>query len=349
MQKQRSRLLVAGFGILALLASAFAASLALAAAPEELVVTLYGGTLERGWRVNVIQPFEKQYNAEIRVVTGLSGDNLAKLRAQKDNPQIDVFMMDTAMAVVAAREGLLETLDAARIPNLRNLYDFAMDSTQQHVSIYTISVFLAYNTQYVKEKPTSWSDLWKPEYKGKILLPAMSQSSGVLFTAVLGHTFGKGWSDTEAAFARLKSLRPNVLTFTTSHDQTAQLLNQGEGWMQPWLNDRIASQVKAGAPIGLAIPKEGSIFANGAMAIAKGTKRKALAEKYINFVLSEAAQAANAATIFLGPTNKNVRVSPEVAQFVPYGDMMKRLFVVDWDEYRKLHDQWVDRWNREIK
>lgn len=317
--------------------------------PEELVTTVFGGTLEKAWRTNVIQPFEKQHNVRVRVVTGLSVENLAKLRAQKDNPQIDVFMFDTPIALIGAKEGLLETLDPERIPNLRDLHDFAMDSTRQHVAVYTVSVFLGYNTQYVKEKPTSWADLWKPEYKGKVLVPYISQITGAYFIAILGHAFGKGVFDADTAFARLKSLRPNILTFPTSHDQTAQLMNQGEGWMQPWSNDRIATQVKAGAPIGMAIPKEGSVFATGAMGIAKGTKRKALAEKYVNFTIGEAAQAANAESIFLAPVNKKVQLTSEAAQFVPYGDVLKRLFVIDWDEFTKHRDQWVDRWNREIK
>lgn len=336
-------------GATALLAAMLMPAFSSAGEPEELVTTVFGGTLEKAWRTNVIEPFEKQNNVRVRVVTGLSVENLAKLRAQKDNPQIDVFMFDTPIALVGAKEGLLETLDAARIPNLKNVYDFAMDTTRQHVAVYAVSVFLGYNTQHVKEKPTSWGDLWKPEYKGRILIPNISQITGAYFIAILGHAFGKGWSDADTAFARLKALRPSVLTFTTSHDQTAQLLNQGEGWMQPWSNDRIATQVKANAPIGMAIPKEGSVFASGAMGIAKGTKRKALAEKYVNFALGEAAQAANAATIFLAPVNKNVKLTAEVAQFVPYGEVMNRLFQIDWNEFTKQRDQWVDRWNREMK
>jgi putative spermidine/putrescine transport system substrate-binding protein len=320
-----------------------------AAQPEELVVTVFGGTLEKAWRANVIEPFEKQFNAKVRVVSGLSVENLAKLRAQKDNPEIDVFMFDTPIALIGAKEGLLETLDATRIPNLNNVYDFAMDKTRQHVAVYAVSVFLGYNTQFVKQKPTAWADMWKPEYKGKILIPNISQITGAYFIGILGHAFGKGWDDQDAAFAKLKALRPNVLTFTTSHDQTAQLLNQGEGWMQPWSNDRIATQVKAGAPIGMAIPSEGSVFASGAMGIAKGTKHKTLAEQYVNFALSEGPQAADARDIFLAPVNKNVKLTPDVAQFVPYGEVMKHLFTIDWDAFTKQRDLWVDRWNREIK
>jgi putative spermidine/putrescine transport system substrate-binding protein len=119
--------------------------------------------------------------------------------------------------------------------------------------------------------------------------------------------------------------------------------------MQPWSNDRLATQIKLGAPLGRAIPKEGSVFGTGDIAIAKGTKHKALAEKYVNFALGEAAQAANAASVFLAPVNMNVQLTPEVARFVPYGDVMKKLFILDWDEFAKARDQWVDRWNREIK
>jgi len=320
-----------------------------AAEPEELVTTLYGGTLEKGWRVNIIQPFEKQFNARVRVVTGLSGENFAKLRAQKDNPTIDIFMLNTDLALAGAREGLLQALDSTRIPNLGNLYEFALDKTRQHVAIYTLTMLLAYNTRLVKEKPTSWADMWKPEYKGKVLLPNISQITGPLFISVLANSFGKGWNDTETAFARIKSLRPSILTFTTSHDQTAQLLTQGEAWMQPWYNDRIGTQIKSGAPLGAVLPKEGSIFASGSLAIAKGTKHQALAEKYVNFVLSETAQTANATTIYLAPTNKRARIPAEVAPFVPHGEMMKHLFQVDWGEFNKLRDTWVDRWNREIK
>lgn len=174
--------------------------------PEELLVTVFGGTLEKAWRANVIEPFEKEYNARVRVVSGLSVENLAKLRAQKDNPEIDVFMFDAPIALIGAREGLLETLDPERIPNLRNLYDFARGKTGTHVGVYGGSIFLAYNTQHVNEEPTSWADLWKPEYKGKILVPNISQITGAYMISIFGHAFGKGPYDADTAFAKLKSL-----------------------------------------------------------------------------------------------------------------------------------------------
>src|SRR5262249_26178794 len=90
-------------------------------APEELVVVNYGGTFAKYWNEYIIEPFSKQFNAKVTQVTSLTMDTVAKLRAQKDNPQIDVVMMADAGSVIAANEGLLEPLDESKIPNMKEL------------------------------------------------------------------------------------------------------------------------------------------------------------------------------------------------------------------------------------
>ena len=84
----------------------------------DFVVAVFGGTFEKAWPANIIQAFERENDVRVRVVTGLSGEKPEKLRAQKDNPQMDVVTFDAPFALVAARGELLETLDAQRIPNL---------------------------------------------------------------------------------------------------------------------------------------------------------------------------------------------------------------------------------------
>jgi len=319
------------------------------AQPQELVVTVFGGTFEKAWRSNVIQPFEREHNVQVRVVSGLSAENFAKLRAQKDNPQIDVVTFDAPFALVAAREGLLEPLDPQRIPNLGQLHDLALPKDRLYVAFFTASQVLAYNTERVKATPASWTDLWKPEYKGKIALPEASSISGAYFIAMMGKVFGKGLFDVDLAFVRLKELRPSILTLWTSHDQLAQLLVQGEAWMSPWASDRAAFQVKNGAPIASVVPKEGALFGMGAMGIAKGSRHRALAEHYVNQALAPAPQRLNAETMFIGPTNRTVQLGDDVAKLVPYGENLKRLIAPDWDEFGKQRERWVERWNREIK
>lgn len=317
---------------------------------NDVTVILPGGTLARAFRKNVVEPFEKKYQARVNVVTGLTMENLAKLRAQKGNPQIDVVIFDPPGAIPAAKEGLLETLDPERIPNMKLLHPWAVQKDRYYVTWLTANQVLAYNTKFVKEPPRSWGDLWKPEYKGKVVLPDISTSHGVYFVSIVSKMqTGNDLYNTDAAFEKLKALRPNVLTFYTSHDQVAQLLNSGEAWLVPWAGDRALTQVAAKAPVAAAVPKEGAIFWTSEMGIPKGAKSKALAEKYIDMAMSAEVQTIHAQEVSLGPSNRTVKLEGELAQNLPYGERLKELIAPDWDKLDQLRSVWTDRWNREMR
>ena len=317
---------------------------------NELVVILPGGTLEKVLRKSWVEPFEKMYNAKALVVTGLTMENLAKLRAQKGNPQIDVSIFDPPGAIPAANEGLLEKLDPERIPNLKDQYPFDIQKHGLFATQWLSNQVLAYNTNFIKEPPKSWEDLWKPEYKGKVILPDISTSHGFFFISIISkmQTGGELYN-TDAAFAKLKTLRPNVLTFWTSHDQVAQLMNSGEAWLAPWTSDRGLSQMAAKAPIAVTVPKEGAIYFTSHIAIVKGTKKKDLAEKYLNVAISPEAQLMNAQEAFLGPANSKVKLSGTLAENLAYGDTLKKLLAPDWNKMDQLRNEWMERWNREIR
>jgi len=317
---------------------------------NELVVVLPGGTLEKVLRKSWVEPFEKKYNAKAIVMTGLTMENLAKLRAQKGNPQIDVVPFDPPGAIPAANEGLLEKLDPERIPNLKDQYPFEIQKHGLFATQWLSNQVLAYNTNFIKEPPKSWADLWKPEYKGKVILPDISTSHGFFFISIISKMQAGGdLYNTEAAFAKLKTLRPNVLTFWTSHDQVAQLLNSGEAWLAPWTSDRALTQVAAKAPIALTVPKEGAIYFTSQIGMAKGTKNKALAENYVNVAISAEAQLMNAQEAFLGPANSKVKLEGYLAENLAYGDTLKKLVAPDWNKMDQVRDNWTERWNREIR
>lgn len=334
-----------------LVAICLAAGVGMASAQSnELTVTLPGGTLEKVLRKSWIEPFERKYNAKAIVTTGLTMENLAKLRAQKGNPQVDVVGFDPPGAIPAANEGLLEQLDPERIPNMKDHYPWAIQKDRYYVTQWLSNQVLAYNTKFIKEPPKSWADLWKPEYKGKVLLPDISTSHGVFFISIISKMqTGSDLYNTEAAFARLKALRPNVLTFWTSHDQVAQLLNSGEVWLVPWTSDRALTQVAAKAPVGVTVPKEGAIYFTSHLGMARGTKNKALAEKYIDVAISAEAQLMNAQEAFLGPANAKVKLDGYLAKNLAYGEQLKALVAPDWGKLDQMRDGWTERWNREIR
>ena len=315
---------------------------------EELVVVNYGGTFGRFWTQYIIEPFEKRYNAKVSQVQSLTFDTLAKLRAQKDNPQIDVWLMADQGAVIAKNEGLVEPLSADKVPNLNQLVPKARVPGDAYAEFLFVALALTYNTQMVKTPPTSWDDLWKPEYKGHVVLPDINACCGHLLMLKLAALNGGGIDKVDPGFKKLATLKPNVLTFWSSHDQMANMLNNGDAWIGVWASDRAGTQVLQGAPVGLAYPQDGTVLFGNGIGMTKGTKHKALAEKYVNFALDAAQQTNFHANAVLGPTNKNVKLPDNVQKLMPSGKALDNSFTPDWEKIAKFTSEWTERWQREI-
>ncbi|WP_204324546.1 ABC transporter substrate-binding protein, partial [Stenotrophomonas maltophilia] len=60
------------------------------------------------------------------------------------------------------------------------------------------SLGLTYNTQKVREVPTSWNDLWKKEFEDAVTIPSPSNSSGVPFLMFLSKIWGAPAGDLTA-------------------------------------------------------------------------------------------------------------------------------------------------------
>ena len=316
------------------------------AAQEALTVTLSGGASEKFYRSVLLPAFQKQTGATVNVVTGLTMQNLAKLRASQGNPQIDVVGMDAPGMLPAANEGLLQKLDASGVPNMQHLYPWALPASHDYLAYDSGYQMLAYNTKFVKSAPTSWTDLWKPEYKGKVIIPDITTSHGIFFIAIMSKvSTGNTLYNTDAAFKELTSLRPNVLTYWTGHDQVVQLLNSGQAWLAPWTADRAITQIKNGAPMDLVVPKEGALFTPSYYAIAKGTKHLRLAQSYLNMLVSPQIQYAAANTIFVGPSNMNVKLTGFAAKYLNFANRTD-LIVPEFAKLTQIQPEWTSRWNQ---
>jgi ABC-type glycerol-3-phosphate transport system substrate-binding protein len=76
-----------------------------------ITVTVAGGTYGNFIKQKVMKPFHDQTGVVVNSVDGLTMQNLATLRATKNNPSLDVTSFDPPGAYPAADEGLLLRLD----------------------------------------------------------------------------------------------------------------------------------------------------------------------------------------------------------------------------------------------
>jgi putative spermidine/putrescine transport system substrate-binding protein len=332
------------------LPAAVLAAPGIARAETELAVTVNGGTFLDGWRKTVIEPFERTNpGVKVRVVEGLTYQSVALMRAQKGNPSVDVIMMDDVASTEAAAEGLVHPLSLETVPNLQQIYpDFRVPS-DAYTKIYYVPEVITYNTGTVKAPPTSWHDLWDPKYKGRLAVYNLDGAVGMMFFLIVNQMSGGTIENADPGFAAMRALKPNVLTYPTQHAQLSQLFTQGDIVIAPWVSDRATTLKTSGAPVAWSIPKEGSVMAEGTLAIAQGTKNLDAALKYVNFAIEADVQADNAKTFFVAPVNQQAKLDETTQRIVPNGpEALKIIKRPDWKSVNQHRSQWIDRWNREI-
>ena len=227
------RSLIAAAGALPALAAAPRA----ARAETELAVTVNGGTFLDGWRKTVIGPFERANpGVRVRVVEGLTYQSVALMRAQRNNPTVDVIMMDAVAATEAAAEGLAQPLSLDTVPNLQQLYPEFRVSGDPYTKIYYVPEVVAYNADTVKTPP-AWHDLWEPKYKGRLAVYNLDGAVGMMFFLIVNQMAGGTVENADPGFAAFRALKPDVLTYPTQHAQLSQLFTQGDIVIAPWVSD----------------------------------------------------------------------------------------------------------------
>jgi putative spermidine/putrescine transport system substrate-binding protein len=315
---------------------------------ETLTVIDYGGGWQKSWDQYVIQPFEKMYNAKVVEVQSLTGPTVAKMRAQRDNPQFDVWMMADLGATVVKNDGLVQPLDPNAIPNLAQVRPQARYPGNPYVDFAFFAMTIGYNTQAVKNPPLHWADLFKPEYKGHLVLPDINTCCGFLFVVMESYLNGGSLDNMAPGFQKLRELKPSVLTFSSSWDQIVSMVTTGQTWIALASSDRIGGAGLNGAPLKSIYPSEGSVAFPNAIGIVKGTKHLALAEAYINWVLSPEAQAGHGNHAVVIPANPLAKLLPNILQYLPTEAVLKKSIYPDWEKVGRDTAQWTKEWQNII-
>jgi putative spermidine/putrescine transport system substrate-binding protein len=341
-----------GLGLVAAVALAAASTVA-SAQPREFVVAAWGDPYEAGWRKSLVPEFEKANNAKIVWVQGFSSQTLAKIRAQKDNPEIDVAMLDDGPHRLAAALGLVEKLDRAKLADIADYYDVAFEPGDFSIGFGLNGTGIWYMPKVFAENkwapPSSWADLFRPEFKGKLVVHNVANSNGLSVLLALNKLAGGTDTNYDAGYAKMKELAPAVVTFD-KFGETPTLVQQGAAVVGGWSIDRVANLATTGVGIEFAFPKEGVWGWKEVVTIVKGRKNQDLAYKWINLMMSKDHQEKTAEWVGLGPVNKKAVVTPETARRVLYGpDFISKLNFPNWEYINEHRAELTERWNKEIE
>lgn len=275
-------------------------------------------TPQEEWCQGMKQEFEAKYGITVNYVRMSSGEALARVQAEKDNPQFDIWWGGPADSFVAAKEaGLLEAYDS---PNYVNLVDpaKAKDADNYWVGIYMGSLGFATNTEWLAanpgvEAPTSWDDLLRPEFKGQIMV-AHPSSSGTSYTALATILQIRG---EEEGWKYIEQYAGQVAQFTKSGAAPAKFVGQGEAAVGIVFSHDIVNEIDNNKlPLKLTFPAEGTGYEIGAMGIIKGAKHMDAAKLWFDWALTPEAQSLGPKyKAYQAPTVKGVELShPELME-----------------------------------
>ena len=143
---------------------------------------------------NIIKDFEKKYGIKINSENpdGTSQDEINAVTSEKGQSRApDVLDMGTSFALTAATDGLLAPY---KVASWSDIPSTAKAANGDWFDDYGGYVAIGYNSKVVKDPPTSFADLLKPEYKNQVALNGNPTQAGAAFAAVYAAALANGGS-----------------------------------------------------------------------------------------------------------------------------------------------------------
>jgi putative spermidine/putrescine transport system substrate-binding protein len=335
--------------VVVLLLVILAGALLPAPAPAQqttLVVTGYGGRWSEVMKKALVEPFEKKHNVKVEVVTGISTEWVAKLMAAgPDNPPFDVLFGNEPAFPIPRERGFFDKRNDALAPNIKNLYPKALIGDTS-LAMFWGRIGLTYRTDSGVKKPTSWKDFWDEAYVGKRSTYVIGNTLGINFLFMVSKLFGKDYFDIDAGVAAIKKAQPKLVDFSGTIEKQ---LEQKEVVIAVHHDAGAHDLQKRGIPVDWVGPIEGQPILDQVVQVTRGSKNKELAWKFIDAYLSPEVQLAFATELFWSPTNRTVKLPPDVAKKVIGVADVDKLVLFDWAQVAKQRPQWTEKWNREMR
>jgi len=295
--------------------------------------------------------FEKAHpDIDVQWVDMGSQEVLDRVRAEKDNPQADVWFGAPAEAFDrATRENLLEPY----IPTWSNSVSVEARENHDHwYGTYLTPEVIAYNTQAVTaaQAPKDWDDVLDPKWKGKLLIrdPIASGTMRAIFGAIIARSVARTGSP-QAGYDWLKKLDANTREYVLNPTLLYQKLGRQEGVITLWDMPDIATlQQRTGIPVGYLIPSSGTPVLVDGIAIVKGKKHPKEAKLYYEFVTTPETLKAAADSFLRIPARTDIPVS-ELPKWIQDAKSKIKPMTVDRVMMAEHLDEWMKYWDANIR
>jgi spermidine/putrescine transport system substrate-binding protein len=251
----------------------------------------------------VVGAFEKANGVKIRIKEYVGGDQMMAIVNQSPPGTFDVVLADAEYMHLLHKADFLEELNPADYP----IKDFWPEFQKFPLHWFNDKLYgvmtdfgylgLSYNTKtFTPKEVSSYAAMWTEKAKGKVgffdwYLPSIGSIS---LSNGNRPPFDIEAAKFDAVKKKLFSLKPQASGFYTIADIFSSLTN-GRAQLVPGIGEWITLGLRTnGVPVDTIIPDEGGLQWTESLSIVKGTTKRDLARKFIQFTTSPEGQVMQA-------------------------------------------------------
>ncbi|MDE6659869.1 MAG: spermidine/putrescine ABC transporter substrate-binding protein, partial [Eubacterium sp.] len=245
--------------------------------------------------MNVVSEFERLTGAKVNYTNYESNENMYS-KLSGGGVSYDVIVPSDYMVSRLVDEDMLVEIDWNNVPNIKyieedckNLY---FDPEQKYTLCYNVgTTALIYNTELVKEEPTSWKVLWDEQYKDKILMFNNSRDAFAIAQAILGQSLNTVSESDWTKAAELLAEQKDAVSPVYVMDEVFNLMESGEYAFATYYAGDYVLMNENNDKLAYCFPEEGVNLFYDAFCIPKCVQNKKGAEAFINFMKSGSVSA----------------------------------------------------------
>ncbi|MGN0660063.1 MAG: extracellular solute-binding protein [Emergencia sp.] len=247
----------------------------------------------------LVSEFEKETGIEVIMDTFDTNEEMYPV-IKNGTVNYDVICASDYMIEKMIGEDLLAEIDYASIPNISNLDQKYLqiaetfDPGNRYAVPHTWGTLgIMYNTEVIPEGSiTSWNDLWREEYAGRIVMPDSMRDTMAIALKAKGYSLNTV-SEAEVAEAAAYLTRQKPLVYKYANDSARDLILGGSADIAVVWNGEVLYSQEENPDLAFCVPEEGSEQFTDAWAIPASAENKANAEKWINFMLDKEVAMTN--------------------------------------------------------
>jgi putative spermidine/putrescine transport system substrate-binding protein len=321
--------------------------------PNRVVISGWGGSMQRAMREAYFAPFTRDTGIEV-VEQTYGSQGLARVNAQLREGNVQVDLLDGApfWPVVGQQQGLL---DRFTLPGIDSSHFLPGALAEYAFGYSTVSWGITYSKQ-LNRSMESWSDFWDTAaFPGRRTLfgPFVARhpeyalmADGVPLTEV----YPLKQPRIDRAFTKLAELVPAIDVFYQTATQCEQLLVGDQVDMAEFFNGRVFVLQDQGVPLEYVWNQ--ALMNMTVFVLAKDAPNRENALTFLAWLAQPEPQAALAALMYYGPTNKlamDLIESEQTLRRLPtYGPNLARQLILDANWWGENLDQLAPRWNQLI-